>query len=285
MSKKANPKVIGSFVVGAIVISIVGIMILGGGSFMERKVDCIMYFDESISGLDVGAPVDFQGVRIGTVTEVWMEFDNQSSTVYRPVKIQIESGRIRLVDNQKALANPEDGLEALVQNKGFRAQLASQSMLTGKLKVDLGFYPDKPVKRQNRDAGLLELPTILSPLNQVKQEVAQLPLSEIVNETHQAIKNISDLIDPAKTGAILDNLNSTLERLESVMTGIDEKMNPLLTSFTRTSDNLGAMMDPQSPMGEELVVLVEDLKETSKAMRRFVEYIDQHPEALLRGKN
>jgi len=284
MSKKANPKVIGSFVIGAIVITIVGIMVLGGGSFMEKKVECIMYFNESISGLDVGAPVDFQGVRIGTVTEVWLEFDNETGTAFRPVKIQIEDGRIRHVGDQVASPNPEGRLESMVQTKGFRARLATQSMLTGKLKIDLGFFPDKPVVRLNRNPGIWEMPTVLSPINQVKEEVAQLPLSEIVNEAHLAIKNLSELMNPENSGKVLDNLNDTMERLESVLTGIDEKMDPLMTSITKTSDNFGALLDPQSAMGGELAVLIEDLKETSKSMRRFVEYIDQHPESLLRGK-
>jgi len=284
MSKKANPKVIGSFVIGAIVLSIIGIMLLGGGSFLERRFEGIMYFDESISGLDVGAPVDFQGVRIGTVTEVWLEFDRKTGMAYRPVKFQIEDGRIRHVDDQRAALNPEVGMESLVQTRGFRARLASQSLLTGRLKIELGFFPDRPIVRLNRNPGIWEMPTVLSPLSQVKEDVAQLPLAEIVNDTHRAIQNLSDLIDPEKTGKILDNLNGTMERLESVLVGIDSKLDPLLTSITKTSDNIGALLDPQTATGREMTLLIEDLKDSSNAMRRFIEFIEQHPESLLRGK-
>lgn len=317
MSKKANPKVVGSFVIGAIALSIIGIMILGGGSFMEDKFECVLFFDESISGLDVGAPVDFQGVRIGTVTEVWMEFDAQNGTAYRPVKMQIEGNRIRHTDGLRPNRDePDKGMERLVEKRGLRARLASQSMLTGKLKIELGFFPDKPVVRVGRYPDIWEMPTIPSPIRQMTEEVSQLPLGEIVKETHRVIQRLADVLDQEETGKVFSNLNETLDRLESVLTRVDAKidpltqhssevlvstratldelrgvldtmdknMGPLMSSLTESSDRIKELMDPQSAVGNELVVLIEDIKQTSASLRRFVDYIDQHPEAVLRGK-
>lgn len=318
MSKKANPKVVGSFVIGAIALSIIGVMLLGGGSLMEEKFESILYFDESISGLDVGAPVDFQGVRIGTVTEVWMEFDAKSGAAFRPVVMQLEGGRIRHTDGLKPNQdNPEVGMERLVQNRGLRARLASQSMLTGKLKIELGFFPDKPVNRTGRDKGMWEMPTIPSPIRQIEAEVSQLPLTEIVRETHNAIQRISGLLDPAMAGQTVSNINQTLERLESVLGNLDEKIDPLgdhsvgllknaeatmvelretldridanlvpvLTNLNQISGNMNAMISPQSPFRDGMTEVLEDLHETSKSVRRLADYLEQYPEALLRGKN
>lgn len=317
MSKKANPKVVGSFVIGAIALSIVGIMILGGGSFMEEKFECVMLFDESISGLDVGAPVDFQGVRIGTVTEVWMEFDAQSGLVFRPVKMQIEGNRIRHTDGLRPHRDkPDEGMERLVQKRGLRARLASQSMLTGKLKIELGFFPDKPVVRTGRYPDLWEMPTIPSPIRQVTEEVANLPLGEIVKETHRVIQRLADVLDQDETGKVFANLNETMDRLESVLTRVDEKIDPLtqhsaevlvstraavdelrevmvkiddqvgplMASVTESSERINDLVDPQSALGSDLAALIADVKLTSASLRRFVDYIDQHPESIIRGK-
>jgi paraquat-inducible protein B len=317
MSKKANPAVVGSFVLGAIVLSIIGIMLLGGASMFEKKFDCILYFDESISGLDVGAPVDFQGVRIGTVTDVRIQFDKENNNeVLRPVRMQIEGNRIHLVRKNDEERDPAKNMESLVQDQGVRARLAAQSMLTGKLKIELGFFPNQPIVRKNRDQDIWEMPTVASPLKKVTEEVAELPLSEIVNEVHRAVKGMADILNPDKTGKAIQNMNLTLERLgdvlarveskidpmaeqgskvmktaqvsleemHQVLVKIDAEVEPLLKSMTKISTQLGDMMDPESSVRGEVADLMEDLRETSKSLRRLSDYIEQHPESLLRGK-
>jgi paraquat-inducible protein B len=318
MSKKANPAVVGSFVIGAITLSIIGIMLLGGGSFFEERFECIMYFDESISGLDVGAPVDFRGVRVGTVTDVRLVVDGGDNIqVLRPVKIQIERNRIHRSDNRNPRSDLGEALEALVNEHGLRARLASQSMLTGKLKVELGYHPNQPVVRRNRDPGTWEMPTIHSPLKQVSEEFAQLPLAEIVNETHRAINGLANAINSEDAGETIKNINVSLKRLESVLSRIDEKIDPLseqtagvmtsarstldelqgtlqkieasldpmIRSMNKTSEQVSLMLDPESRVRGEMAMLVEDMRQTSKSLRQLTDFLQQHPESLLRGKN
>ncbi|HMP73526.1 MAG TPA: MlaD family protein [Kiritimatiellia bacterium] len=318
MSKKANPTLVGSFVVGAIALSVIGIMVLGGGSFMEERFTGIMYFDESISGLDVGAPVDFQGVRIGTVTGVRMEMDAaEEGAVFRPVTFQIEFNRIYFRGGRKTRGDEvREQVERLVQEKGFRARLATQSMLTGKLKIEMGYFPGTPIDRKHRDLGLWEMPTIPSPLAAVKREVQDLPLTDIIQEAYRVVKNVGYLLDPEKTGQTMAALNATLNHLDSVIQQIrdtiqpitsegvgaivdvrtslqdlqsifkkiDENIQPMLDSMTDTSYRVGNLLDPESPMRGEINLLIAEVRETSKSIRLLTEYLEQHPEALVRGK-
>lgn len=318
MSKKANSAVVGSFVVGAIALSIIGVMLLGGGTFMQERFVGIMYFDESISGLDVGAPVDFQGVRIGTVTGVRMEMDaTRDGTVYRPVTFQIEFNRIDFRGERNGRGQEVyAGIEELVQEKGLRARLATQSILTGKLKIEMGYYPDSPIERKNRDPDLWELPTIPSPLSMAKRDVQDLPLGEIVEEAYRVMKNLADLLDPEKTGQTMATLNQILAELDTLLShvkanvdpiategvgvmqdlratfrdiqgllaDVDNDMKPLLASMTETSQRVNIMLDPQAPMRGEISELISEMRETSRAIRMFMEYVEQHPESLLRGK-
>jgi len=318
MSKKANPAVVGSFVIGAITLSIIGIMLLGSGSFFEKRFECIMYFDESISGLDVGAPVDFRGVRVGTVTDVRLVVDGEDDVqILRPVKIQIEGNRIHRSENRSLRNNLGEALEELVNEHGLRARLASQSMLTGRLKVELGNHPNQPLVRRNRDPDMWEMPTIPSPLKQVSEEFAQLPLAEIVNEAHRAIKGLANTLNSEEAGAAIGNMNDTLKRLESVLGRIDAKIDPLteqtagvmtsarstldelqrtlqkieanldpmLKSMNKTSEHVSLMLDPESRVRGEMAMLVEDLRQTSRSLRQLTDFLQQHPESLLRGKN
>ncbi len=318
MSKKANPALVGSFVVGAIAISIIGIMILGGGSFFDERLTGIMYFDESISGLDIGAPLDFQGVRIGTVTGVGIEMDpSQDGAVYRPVSFQIEFNRIYFSGGERARGNEaKEDIERLVQMHGLRARLAMQSILTGKLKVELGYFPDTPINRKNRDITSWEMPTVPSPLSTVTREVQALPLSDIIQESHRVVSNLAELLDPEVTRTTMVALNTTLTNLDEVLNGVkgtiqplttegveairdlrvmlqdvqsmmgkvDEQIEPLLASMTHTSQRVGSLLDPESPMRGEINLLIGELRETSRSIRLLTEYLEQHPEALVRGK-
>jgi len=299
MSKKTNPALVGSFVVGAICLSIVGVILLGGGGLFEKKFECIMYFDESISGLDVGAPVDFGGVRIGTVTGVQLEFDKENKgEILRPVTFQIEEKRIHFAQERDHKASVPESLEFLVNERGLRARLASQSMLTGKHKIELGYFPDLPVMRKNRGDDRWEMPTIPSPFKQAAAELAQLPINEIIHEAHRAITRMADIMDPEVTGKTFRNINLTLERMETLLSRLDTKIDPFaeqsgqmievakesLQEMQETLKNINLNLDPKSESRMNVYMLMDDLQQTSKSLRRLTDYLEEHPESLLRGK-
>lgn len=317
MSKKANPALVGSFILGAILLSVVGLLLLGGGSLLDEKIECVLYFDESISGLDIGAPVDFQGVRIGTVTDVRLEFnDTATGEIARPVQIKIEGKRIHNPQGWKKMSEATDVLETLVVQRGLRARLATQSLLTGKLKVELGFFPDRPIRRVAPHSDPWEMPTIPSPLQAVTEEMAQLPIGAIVQEIHRAVQGVADMLAPEHAGQTVNQLNQTLSRLEAVLAQIQEKIEPaadkssgflrtaqtsledlqaifrridqelppLVENLTQISKNVSAITDPDSLLRDELSRLLEEMRATSQSIRYLADSLEEHPESLLRGK-
>lgn len=325
MSKKANPTIVGGFVVGAIALAIAGIMILGGRSFREERFTGTMYFDESVSGLDVGAPVDFQGVRIGTVTGVRIELDaTRDGAAYRPVTFQIELNRIHFRGGRAAKRGEVmEQVERMVQERGLRARLGTQSILTGKLKVEMGFFPETPVNRALRDTGLWEMPTIPSPLAAAIMELQQLPVPDMIAEAYRVVRNLGDLLDPERTeptvkvlnemlahlndlikqvihtldpitseglGAIADGrallhqLPAILREIPAILRDFEANSEKLLDSMTETSERVGNLLNPESPMRGEVNQLISEIQQTSRAIRLLIEYLEQHPESLLRGK-
>ena len=317
MSKKANPTLVGAFVLGALGLLVFGILVLSKGALFNASFTCVAFFDESIDGLDVGAPVDFQGVRIGTVTDVRLVMDRVvSKKMIRPVMIRLEGGRLTYMGDSNVFETMEEGMEYLV-GEGLRAQLAPQSMLTGKLKIELGLHTNTPIQRLDTAiTGFWQMPTIPSPLQKMTTEVRELPLKDIVYEVHAAVKGISDIvssestrsavsnaagalveieqlaakinsqIDPLMTqsAAALTSMNQTMTRLQTLMAAIEPQVNPFIVSATQLSDRIGDLIEKQSPLRYQTQCALEEVTAAARSLRYLTDYLERHPEALLRGK-
>ena len=146
MSKKANPTLIGVFVVGALVLAVAGVLVFGRGNLFSEKRRYVLFFDESIKGLTVGAPVMFRGVPIGSVTGIKLCFDSQDMSMATPVFIETEPDRIQRI-GERPLASrilekrrQKEIMDRLIQ-KGLRAQLQTESLVTGRLEAFPGDLP------------------------------------------------------------------------------------------------------------------------------------------------
>ena len=134
MAKKANAKLIGGFVAGAIVLVIVGALAFGGAQFFAKKRAAVLFFQGSLSGVDKGSPVTFRGVKIGTVTNVSILYDVTKAVLRIPVHIEIDLEKVQIVSGQRN----ERNIKTLVE-RGLRAQLQSVSLVTGQTAVDFDF--------------------------------------------------------------------------------------------------------------------------------------------------
>jgi paraquat-inducible protein B len=171
---RANPTLIGAFIVGAVALVVLGILLLGGARVFTERRTFVAYFEGSVKGLNVGAPVEFQGVRVGAVTDIQLQFLTAENEFRIPVFIQIELGRMTQVGRHVEAKGQL--LKALIE-RGLRAQLEMQSLVTGQLIVQLGFYPDTPVRLVG-DGKVPEISTLPTTMQQVTQTVTQ-ALTEI----------------------------------------------------------------------------------------------------------
>src|SRR5512135_2268972 len=144
MSKQANKAVIGIFVVGAIALVVIAIVVLGSGKFFKKTVKAVCYFEGSVGGLNVGAPVVFRGVRIGSVSEIILKVDPSKLIFTIPVYIEIEPDKFEVVGARPTEMKGQN-LKTLI-DKGLRASLETQSLVTGQMQVGLDFHPEKPAK-------------------------------------------------------------------------------------------------------------------------------------------
>ena len=235
MSKKANPTLIGGFVLIALTISIVAIIVLGQIQLRDQRFRCVAYFTGSLYGLDVGAPVTFRGVNIGRVSEVQINFDQEANTYLIPVTIDIE--QTASISGTSANTWDADVLRATLGQmitNGLRAQLKITSFLTGKLYIDLALHPDNTASYRGNESKILEIPTMPSGLEQITQKIESLPLSELLAKAGLALDGVNQLINSTKGHELFETANLSLINLNSLLTHVDEQF-PLLADSLQTS--------------------------------------------------
>ena len=176
---------------------VIGVLLLGGAKFLTEKRTFVAYFEGSVKGLNVGAPVEFQGVKVGSVTDIQLQFLTEELEFRIPVFLQFEPGRMsqvgRHVDPQRQLLKP------LVE-RGLRAQLEMQSLVTGQLIVQLGFHPDTPVTLVG-DGKIPEIPTVPTTMQELTQSVTHaltefrhLPIPQLIGQLVESAQGLNTII-------------------------------------------------------------------------------------------
>jgi phospholipid/cholesterol/gamma-HCH transport system substrate-binding protein len=246
MSKPADPKLIGAFVLGAVLLIVAGLIVLGGGKFFRRTTPVVMYFQGSVSGLSVGSAVNFRGVRVGQVTNVFIRYqpDNRELLII-PVFAELSAENLQLVatrDEKKEIRmGSGDTLRALI-DQGLRAQLALPSLVTGQVTVSLDLFPGTQANFVNTYPDRVEIPTVPSTLQEVQttlqqiyNKISQLPLDELVEDTRTLVKGANRLVnDPSVTQAVA-NASQAMTDLQQAARTLDGRIGPLISSIETTS--------------------------------------------------
>jgi paraquat-inducible protein B len=207
---------IGIFVVGGLILALAAIILFGNFDLFSPRRRAAVVFDGSISGLSIGAPVSFRGVRVGAVERIVIQVDPRTHTFYIPVTVQLEPDRIRLAGGE---GPPHLDLAELIR-RGLRAELNLESFVTGQSEIGLDFDPDSTPRLHPGATDLTEIPTHPSAFQRVTEQLSGLPIGELVRE------------------AI-----GTLESVQVLAAKLDANLPQVLTSFKTTSDGAGRTMD------------------------------------------
>ncbi len=241
----------------------------------EKKNQWILYFSSSVRGLNVGAPVEFKGIKVGEVTNIDLEFDSENLAFRVPVLVEMEPERFTIVGKASA---GKTAMETLVA-KGLRAQLKQGSLITGQLFVDIDLHPGAPPRKILYEGKFPEFPTIPTPreestrnVTQIVDKLEKLPLKQIGDDLRDTMQHVSKTTESlARLVANLDtevapSANATLEQMQKTLTKVDKLLNA------------------DSPMGHELKQALTELGEAARSLRALSDYLERHPEALIKGK-
>lgn len=258
MSKPVSKTLIGGFVVGAVALVVAGVVIFGSGRLLKETFKFVMYFEGSVKGLNVGSPVVFRGVKIGTVTDILLRYDPTDMSVRIPVIVEIELDRVELVSEPSPQRDPLEICQQLIE-RGLKAQLQMQSLVTGQLLVELDLHPDKPIKLVGTDTGYPEIPTIPSPLEELSKQIEEVPIEEIFKKLLAAVEGIEKIVNSPEVKGIISSLNLVAEDFRRLVRNIDDQVAPLGPGIDETLKDARQVMQNLQKLTRNLDVQVGSL--------------------------
>ncbi len=323
MSRKANPALIGIFVLGSIILAVAAIVFFGSMKFFSESEDFIVYFDEAVSGLDVGAAVKFRGVPIGSVKEIFIRYNQDI-----PVIIELDLTLLNSSLGVDVDIRDEEVFFAII-NQGYRAQLVTESFITGLLYIEIDIdedarrpiwiqeeaiykeFPSKPsltaalgqtAQEVFAMIGALDFQTIndelVGFLSKGNQGLEEIEFSRINESLIAAADAATELMKSEKISATLENINKALMEYEKLATDVRAKIDPVLAKADQTnleiqktlqkvrdaSAQIELALSPESSIRYEFENTLSELAELAESIRLLADYLERNPRALLTGK-
>jgi len=338
LSMKANPAVVGGFVIGAISLVLLSILVLGSGRFFKNDLRLMAVFPGTVKGLHVGSPVLFRGVNIGLVTKIQIYHDHENQQSLVPVYIDLKQEIIELMNqgskNTKLTEDQAQKFLIAMVESGLHARLSLESLVSGRQMVEFEFDSGIPINLTGIDKRYLEIPTVESDLSKLQNLLRSLPLTELTENLVITATQINKIFADEGAREVFQNINSailggsklieslneqiiplsnltqdslnefqvllkssetqlsaTLLELVRLTKTLNEQLSQLTQSATQTFDssdkaftNLNTMVDKESVFRYKLEESLDEFSRAVKSFRVFTEYLERHPEAIIKGK-
>jgi paraquat-inducible protein B len=322
MAKQASRKMIGGFVIIAVGILAASVVIFGSGDWFKESLTYVLYFQESVKGLNVGSPVLYRGFPVGSVKRVIIQADTKGLKDNVLVFVEIYPETVVFATGDLDIEQWKDRMSELIE-RGLRAQMVPQSLVTGKLIIELNVHTDAPAVKAPIDRNSFvanldyeEIPTIPSTLSKLEGFMAKLNLEELnkrlisiltsadrilknpdidagiselkaaLTDARGLVQNVNDKVDP-----LADNLNGTLTDARQLVNHVDERVDPISQSLDQTLESVDTafksideLAGKDSPTRAELDNTLNEIARAARSVRILAEYLEQHPEALIKGK-
>ncbi len=318
MSKRVSPAVIGAFVVASFAILVVALIVVGSGKMFSKPIRFICMFQGNLNGLKVGAPVKVRGVQIGTVASIELRLLPSQGKMRPgirgmrlPVIIDVDRSQL-LARGGTGAALEKSGFDEMIQ-MGMRAQLDTESLLTGLLYIDLDLHPKTPANYVlEPDGPYREVPTVQTDMAELQDRLTKtldkfdkIDFQALVVSITDAANSIKNLTGSPELKATLESLKGTVANLNqavvsarNLLNNANAKVGPLVADIRESSDeanktmketrsalvNLQQTLDPDSPLAVHLNQTLDSLTETSRSIGEFTDYLQRNPGALVRGR-
>jgi paraquat-inducible protein B len=280
-----------------------------------EKVVYVLYFDGSVSGLTVGANVEFKGIKVGSVRDISLEIDEANQKYYIPVLIDIEPQRIKLTDDGKQIRSVLETRELRQKiikdliRRGLKAKLKNANFLTGALIVDLDLVPDKQAVYVSSSGRYPEIPTVPADLEEITSSVAQLmakldklPIERLGNSLTGTVEGLEKFINSGELQKTIEeyrrlavsirvvaqnidtntlpNIGKTIDDVRVAINKIDETLVSAETMFS----SVNGLIADGSPFKYDLMNMLQELAAASRAVRSLADFLERNPSSLISGK-
>ncbi|HEX4365293.1 MAG TPA: MlaD family protein [Rhodopila sp.] len=232
---------VGAFVLGGLVLGLAAIVMFGKFNLFNPSIRAAVIFQNSIAGLSVGAPVTFRGVRVGAVDGIGIQYDTKTRIAYIPVTITLDPGHAISLGRR---GDSSIDLQDLVAH-GLRAELNVQSFVTGQSEIDLDFDPTSPPILHEDVTKLPEIPTKQSTFQKATEQLSQLPLRQLADDTTATLKSLRGLSEKLNTNLppVIESLKTTLDKSGQAVDTANQAIKDLQTRLDTTLGAIARVAD------------------------------------------
>jgi paraquat-inducible protein B len=322
VSQKINTTTIGLFIISGIALGVTGLLLFSSSKMFSKSMDVIAYFDESLNGLNEGAPVKYRGVTIGSVRRVMVRFNQATNDYAMPVIIKMEGKLLReRLGEQMDDIFTEHALEQRIKY-GLRASLQTESLVTGILYIDVRpnphapppvfhqlekRYPELPaeptqIQKLFNNLASLDVKSLQTNLNglitRLDHTVGQLKMADINQGVTNLLASLNALVSNPEITNALAGIRPTLDQYRELGAKVTSRVDPLADSVTNTlaeanrtlaqirgaGENLRTMLAPDSPVRNDLALALDQMAGAAQSISSLVDFLKQHPNALIVGR-
>ena len=322
MSKKINTTSIGLFIVTGVALGVAGLLLFSSSKMFSKTSHLIVYFDNSLNGLNEGAPVKFRGVTIGSVKRVMVRFNQATNDYAMPVILEIEEKlvRRRLRDTSGELFTQHTTEER--SKAGLRASLQTESLVTGLLYVDCRFNPHAPppvfhqlekiypelaaeptrIQQLFENLASLDIKSLQTNLNglitRLDTTVGELKMADLNAGVTNLLASVNRVVTDSDITNGLAALRPTLDQYRELGARVTSRIDPLSDSITNSlaqanralaqlrgaGENLKSMLAPDAPLPNNLDQSLQQISSAVQSLSVLLDFLKQHPDALIAGR-
>ena len=322
MGKRINPATVGAFVLGALGLILAAIVAFGSGNLFRKTHEFVIYFGGAgINGLRVGALVKFKGVDIGEVKRIRLRLDQQVNRDNNKLTAEVRIPVIIELDQEKIVSHGGTSIDLsdphTIPNlirEGLRAQLGSDSFVTGLLYVALDIEPNTPIQMiAPQGSPLQEIPAIPTTLEQAQavavrifERLDKVDFDAVFAQMTGMLDSIRQITTSPGLREALNNSEKTREQLDRALAGAQQTLNtmnrqvlPLSNSLQKTSLSADAAakqvrltlgtvqttIEPNSPINYQALQTLQDVSAAAHSIKELADYLQRNPSAIIRGRD
>ena len=302
MSKPVNPTAVGGFVIGAIILIVIAVLVLSSGKIFSSTQIAVVVFPGNVKGLSIGSSVEIRGVRVGSVTDIQVLADMKTNKIIVPVYIEfrhdvIRNMRFETLADTITSVNWEDKMNSMI-SAGLRAQISMKSLVTGQMMIAIDYMPESPANLTNIDPRYPEIPTIETFTERTLEILQKIPLAEMADKTLDVLTHMDQFLTSQDLKDSVSNIklltaqaHKTLGDISTLTRNVNNQVQPLsgsaISALNRSTEALNSINDlvgKNSTTRVEMEKALSELAKAASSIRILTDYLQQHPETLLKGK-
>lgn len=256
----------------------------------------VMSFDGAVGEIPIGAPVKLRGFAVGEVKQIALHYDPATGAIQTPVVVGLDPDRFHIEGTQSNNVQPPPVFNVVLQRlieKGMRGRLVQNPPLIGSYAISLDFVPGASAASLNTGLAMPVIPTVSGGgFGSIVTRVNKIPIDQIANNVLEITKHVDSIVSSPDLRNSIKHLDHTLAELQTTIRNTGPQITDLVHSLRQTGDQLDAaastagnvLGDNPANQDRNVRAALYEVTEAARSVRSLADYLDRHPEALVKGR-